>query len=221
MIRLGGSVLASPLSSDLLRQYAKLLSKLRGEGHEVGVVTGGGAYARDYIRVASDLGLASRQRDQIAISVSRVNAKLFMYALGLEGDPPKTVASAARYAQDNGIVVMGGLRPGMTTDYVAFLLARSMGSNLLLKATDQEGIYDKDPRSFKDAKLQRRLSYEELSKIIEATAHTPGIHSILDPIIVRALPGSGIAVRVFNGKNPDNLLKIMSGEDVGTYVGPP
>ena len=62
-------------------------------------------------------------------------------------------------------VVMGGLKPGITTDAVAALVAERLNADLLVKGTDQEGVYDKDPRKHTDAVKLDHLTFEDLPKI--------------------------------------------------------
>ncbi len=220
VLRLGGSILASPINVQLIRSYANIIGGQLSRGIKVGVVVGGGSMAREYIRAASELGLPNRQKDSIAIKVSRVNAQLFSYALGGRYGVSFSMQSALKSISQQGFAVMGGLRPGMTTDYVAFLLAKAMGADLLIKATDQDGIYDKDPRKDPSARLISRMSYSELESVVGGSFHEPGIHSILDPLTVRGLRSTRLKVIVFNGAVPDNLTRAINGEPVGTLVVP-
>ena len=57
-----------------------------------------------------------------------------------------TLDDAAQGLAEGKIMVMGGLKPGITTDAVAALVAERVNADLLVKGTDQEGVYDKDPR---------------------------------------------------------------------------
>ncbi|HVP92497.1 MAG TPA: UMP kinase, partial [Acidobacteriota bacterium] len=153
VLRIGGSVVASPLNAELMSKYAGLLKDLRKRGHEIAVVVGGGALAREFIKAAKSLGLNEKAQDEVAISVSRVFAQLLLKKLGESacGSVPLTVDDAVECLSKGRIVVMGGLKPGMTTDTVAALIAGETNADLLIKATDQEGMYDKDPRKYTDA----------------------------------------------------------------------
>ncbi len=83
VLRIGGSVVASPVNTELMGKYAELLKTLKKQGHEVAVVVGGGKLAREFIGIAKNLGLDERAQDEIAISVSRLFAQLFLLALSL------------------------------------------------------------------------------------------------------------------------------------------
>ncbi|MEM3536599.1 MAG: UMP kinase [Candidatus Bathyarchaeia archaeon] len=220
IIRIGGSVVASPINSELISKYATLLRQLKEEGHEVAVVVGGGAPAREIIKVAKDLGLDEKAQDELAISVSRVFAQLFLEALeGLGcGKVPLTIKEAVKCLSEGKIVVMGGLKPGMTTDAVAALIAEKAGADLLIKATDQEGVYNKDPRRYSDAVLLRHLSFDELSKVFAENKHKAGIHQIIDPEAVKILRRRRVKVVVVNGFEPKNVLFVVEGKRLGTVI---
>ena len=66
VIRVGGSVVASPPNSRLLSQHVDLLKKLKGQGHEVVAVVGGGTLARDFIGVAGQMGLTEKEHLSMA-----------------------------------------------------------------------------------------------------------------------------------------------------------
>ncbi len=72
VLRIGGSVVASPVNTELISKYADVVRALKEQGHEVAVVVGGGALAREFIAIAKKLGLDEQAQDEIAISVSRL-----------------------------------------------------------------------------------------------------------------------------------------------------
>jgi uridylate kinase len=220
VLRIGGSVFASPIKPDLVNKYAALLRKLVKSGHVVAVVVGGGVLAREFIGVAKSLGLREAAQDEVAISVSRIYAQLFLNTLGEIGydTVPTTIDDAVKGLSGGKIVVMGGLKPGMTTDTVAALIAEKVKADLLIKASDQEGIYDKDPRKHSDAVKLDRIKLENLSRVCTEDQHKAGIHQIIDPEAVKVLKRSRIKVVVVLGFKPENVLKAIEGKKVGTFV---
>lgn len=220
VLRIGGSVVASPFNPALLTGYADLLVKLKQEGHVVAAVVGGGSLAREIIQVAKEMGLEEPEQDEVAISVSRLVAQLLLMKLGEAGAKkvPLSIEEAADLAKDGKIVVMGGLKPGMTTDAVAAMLAERLGANLLVKATDQEGIYTRDPRKHPDARKLDMLSFDDLTRFFEKERHEAGIHQVLDPEAVRILKKRKTRTIVLNGFNPNNVLLAVKGEKVGTLI---
>ncbi|MFQ6064951.1 MAG: UMP kinase [Candidatus Bathyarchaeia archaeon] len=220
VVRIGGSVIASPPSPALINKYANLLKILKKQGHELVVVVGGGSIAREFIRLARETGLNEQDQDNLAISVSRLFAQLLAKKLGElgAGKVPTTVNQVAQLLGEKKIVVMGGLRPGMTTDAVAALVAEAIKADLLVKATNQDGIYTKDPDKHTDAKKIDKLSFHDLWGLFEEEKHRAGIHQILDPEAVRILQKSKTRTVVVNGSNPENVLLAVKGEKIGTLL---
>jgi uridylate kinase len=220
VLRIGGSVIASPVNPDLIIKYADLLKNLKEQGHEVAVVVGGGALAREFIQVARTMGLTEQDQDEVAISVSRLFAQLFLKKLGRLGseEVPLTIEDVAERLRKGKVVVMGGLKPGMTTDTVAAMIAERVNAGLYVKATDQEGVYDKDPRKYADAVKLERLTFDDLSSIFTEGKHRAGIHQILDPEAVKLLRIGKVKVVVVSGFKPENVLLAVKGKNVGTVI---
>lgn len=220
ILRIGGSVVASPFNPALLQKYAELLKGLSKEGHESAVVVGGGALAREFIRIAKDLGLPESVQDDVAISVSRLHARLFVEMLGEIGCGKVLVniEEASRCFGRKRVAVMGGLRPGMTTDTVAALIAEKVDADLYVKATDQDGVYDRDPRIYPEAVKLERLSFSDLHNVLVKDKHIAGIHQILDPEAIKLLEKKKIKVVVLNGDEPKNVLAAVKGEKIGTVI---
>ncbi len=220
VLRLGGSIIASPTDTDRINQYVELLNKLHKNGHQIITVVGGGALAREFIKTGSQLNLSEEAQDWLAIHVSRLYALLFTLKLGKKGTEkvPISIIEAIKAAENNKSVVMGGLKPGMTTDTVAAYVAQKAKAQLLIKATNQEGIYTKDPRRYEDAEKLDRITFKDLAQLLTQDRHKAGIHQILDPIAVRILQKINVKTIVVNGYNPQNVQKALEGREIGTIV---
>jgi uridylate kinase len=220
VLRIGGSVVASPVNTELMSKYADLLRTLKKQGHEVAVVVGGGSLAREFIAIAKKLRLDEKAQDEIAISVSRLFAQLFLEKLGdMSGRKVAlTLDDAAEFLSEGKIVLMGGLKPGITTDAVAALVAERVKADLLVKGTDQDGVYNKDPRKHADAVKLDRLSFEDLSNVFSENKHKAGMHQIVDPEAIKVLKRGHMALVVVNGFKPENILAAVNGEKVGTVI---
>jgi uridylate kinase len=220
VVRIGGSVVASPVNTDLMGKYADLIRQIRLAGHEVAVILGGGTLAREFIGIARNLNLEHDAQDRIAISVSRLYAQLFMEKLGELGwgKVATSLDEAEQCFSQGKVVVMGGLKPGHTTDTVGALVAERLHADLLVKGTDQEGVYTKDPRKFSDAVKLDKMSFDDLSRVLEHGEHRVGIHQVIDPMAVEVLKRSHMKVIVFNGFKPENLLAAVDGKNVGTVI---
>ncbi len=220
VIRVGGSVVASPFNPELMKEYVSLLLSLKDMGHMVAAVVGGGSLSRELIKTARELGLDTAAQDEVAISVSRVTAQLLGLRLGKNGtlSVPVTIKDAAELFENGRIVVMGGLKPGMTTDAVAAMLAERVGADLLIKASNVDGVYTEDPHKHANAKKLDRLSFDDLRGLFEKKQHEAGIHQVIDPEAVRILEKNRMKTIVVNGFEPENVLRAVRSEKVGTLI---
>ena len=220
IIRIGGSVIASPLNPKIIREYAKIIQTLINLRHEVAVVVGGGSVSREFIKIAKEAGLNEEGQDEIAISISRIIAQILAIRLG--GHEwrriPTTIEEATEIFNKEGLVILGGLKPGMTTDTVAALLASKIKADLIIKATDQEGIFTKDPKRYSNAKKIDELRFNELKRFLKEKRHKAGIHQIIDPTAIKILQEIRTQTIVLNGFNPENILKAINGEKIGTII---
>ena len=220
VLRIGGSVIASPPNPRLMNEYVEIIRRLLNEKHQVVVVVGGGKPAREFIQLAREMGLEEREQDEVAISASRIIAQLMAMKLGGYGwkDIPKSLSDAVAALRGRDIAVMGGLNPGMTTDAVAALIASEIGADLIIKATNQDGVYTKDPERYADAEKIDEITFEGLSNLLERDKHVAGIHQIIDPEAVRILKRMRVRMLVVNGFNPQNVIAALRGEKIGTII---
>ena len=220
IVRVGGSVVGSPLNASLIGKYVDLLKSLKQQGHEVVAVVGGGSLAREFIKIAANLGLEEAQKDWAAIHVSRLFAQLFVLGLGDEGcgKVPVSLDEAEECLSSGKIVVLGGLRPGMTTDSVAALVGERVNADLLVKGSNIDGIYNKDPRKYFSAKRLDLVKFEDLGKIFEADSHCAGINQVIDPEAIKILSRSRLRTIVVDGYKSQNVLDAVNGKKIGTVV---
>lgn len=217
VLRIGGSVLGDPPSAKIVNAYAEVISDLNHEGHSIAVVVGGGGIARQYIRSAAEMSLSPYQQDTVAIHASRLNARLVAMKLGGVSSVPTSIDGMLQRLARNRVAVMGGLKPGITTDAVAAIVAERWRADLLVKASDRNGIYTEDPRTNKKAKKLERITYEKMKQILGGS-HRPGIHSIVDPVAVDHIIESRVRLVVLNGADARNVVKAIHGEKIGTIV---
>ena len=220
VLRIGGSVVASPTNPKLLCDYADIIKTLKLHGHLLVTVIGGGQLAREFITIAQAMGLPEEAQDEIAISASRIYAQLFLKKMGTAAcrEVSTSLEEALNCVRAGKVAVMGGLKPGMTTDAVAALVAQSLEANLLVKATDQDGIFDKDPKKHVNAVKLDHLKFKDLPRVCAEDRHKAGIHQVIDPEAVKILQRAKIKVVVVNGFKPENVLAAAEGKQVGTIV---
>jgi uridylate kinase len=220
VVRIGGSVVGSPLNEKLIGKYIDTLKKLKLKGHQIVAVVGGGSLAREFIRIAGSLGLDESKRDWTAIHVSRLFANLFTMCLANVGcqTVPTSLDTAESYLEKGKIVVMGGLSPGMTTDTVAALIGERINADLLVKGSNVDGIYTKDPKKYSDAKKLDKLKFNDLSKFFELNRHKAGINQIIDPEAIKVLQRSKLRTIVVNGYDSENIMSAIEGFRIGTVI---
>jgi len=219
VIKIGGFAFPSLPEKPLLKDYVKLLSSLVGEHHLV-VVTGGGEVARAYIRPAREMGVPESLCDQLGILTSRLNARLLADGLSEYAFPeiPTTIGELKHYFASGKIVAMGGLTPGHSTNAVAAIAAETVGAELLVNATDVDGVYSSDPEKDKNAKRLEDVSVTELTAILSKTEIMAGAYELMDPLALRVIARSKLTTVVVDGRNPNNVPKAMRYEKVGTRI---
>jgi uridylate kinase len=112
---------------------------------------------------------------------------------------------------------MGGIRPGQTTDAVAASLAAHCKADLLINATNVDGIYDSDPKKNPSAKKFGEISTQQLLEIA-GREHRAGLTAIIDPIAAKIIHENKIKTIVVDGRKLDNIEKAIKGEDHGGTV---
>ena len=172
----------------ILKDYARFLVKL-SKTHQPIVVAGGGKIARHFISHARSSGADESTLDELGIEISRLNAKLLIYALKDKAYPhPPTSLKEAKNAVDSGlIVVAGGLHPGQSTNGTAALIAEKVKAVQFLNATDVKGIYDSDPNKSKKAKLFKTIELKKLRGMLVKEDSVAGGYDLMDIVALKII----------------------------------
>ena len=202
----------------LLKDYARFLVKI-SKSYQPIIIAGGGKIARHYISHARSSGADESTLDELGIEISRLNAKLLIYALKEKAYPhPPTSLKEAKIAVDSGlIVVAGGLNPGQSTNGAAALIAEKTNAIQFLNATDVDGIYDSDPNKNKKAKKFKRIEIKKLRNMLVHEDSVAGGYDLMDIVALKIIERSKIKTRVINS-NIKTLEKALKGLDVGTEI---
>ena len=229
VIKFSGEALAdtakgSILDQEKLAKVAKAVRSVVDAGVQVGVVVGAGNIWRG--RLAEKIGIEQATADYMGMLGTIINAMAVQSALEQAGIDCRVMSSInvnqvcepylrrkALHHLDEGRVVIfaGGTgNPYFTTDTTATLRALEVNAEAILMAKNGvDGVFDDDPRTNKDAKLINHLSYRELiAKKL----------NVMDLTAAAMLEGKKIEIRVFNMDNPDNVMKVLSGEEIGTVI---
>lgn len=230
VVSLGGSVL---FSVEDVTDASQVVENIRGvcevlaraaEEKRVGVVVGGGPFARIYIGFGRKMGMGEKKLDEIGITFTRLNARLVIrcfqeMGLGVPEVVPETVETAARLLKNHRLVVMGGTVPGHTTDAVSAMLAREVGAVFLVNVTNVDGIYTADPRKDPGAKRLDFVSFDRLVSMTSSAEGIAGANVVVDPVAARIIKEASIPMVVVNGKDRAALERALRGDfSVGTLV---
>jgi len=222
ILAISGGLIGDDLRVEDIREIAKALISLLKKDFVVIATVGGGGRARNYIKIAKELGASEIMCDMIGIDVTRINARLLIAALGsyAHPEPIDSYGDAINIADRGKIVVMCGNHPGHTTDAVAATMAEYCNADLLIVLTPVGGIYDKDPEKFKDAKKLDRISFKDLAKFaIEKDARCAGERFVIDSLAAKIIQRSKIKTIFIGPKDLKKLSLIVKGkEKVGTVV---
>lgn len=225
LLKISGESLAggtgNGIDPAMLTRYASIIQSLLLDGHEVGVVIGGGNFWRgrksaEMDRMAADkMGMLATVMNSIALTDAlerqEVSTRL-MSAVPLPtvGEPMNGAVARRHLAKGRVVVFAGGTgSPFFSTDSAAALRAAEIKADVILKATLVDGVYDKDPNEHRDAMLLRELTFNDILerklRVIDATA-------------AALCRDYGLKLIVFNGTDPANILKVAGGESMGTLV---
>lgn len=227
LLKLSGEALmgdnAFGIDPDVIKKIAKELVQLQQSGLEIGIVIGGGNIFRG--QGLADAGIDRTRADQMGMLATVMNSLAMQDACMKQGAECQVLsalsldqacefysASRARMHLDNGrIVIMaaGSGNPYFTTDTAASLRALETHADLLLKGTKVDGVYDKDPAKFVDAKRYECLSYHD------AIAKELGVMDLTALILCR---DNKLPMQVYNLFEENKLSSIVSGSTSGTIL---
>ena len=206
-----------------LSEYANDIKEALAEGIQIAIVIGGGNIFRGV--AAASNGMDRVQGDHMGMLATVINGLALQSALENEGVPTRLQSAikinevaepfirrkAIRHLEKGRVVIFGGGtgNPYFTTDSAAVLRAIEIEADVILKGTRVDGIYTADPEKDASASKYSSISFDDVLKkglkVMDTTAFTLSQENEL-PIIV------------FDMNKKGNLIKILSGEQIGTTV---
>ncbi len=188
VISLGGSFLF-----DKKKDTSLLFNELKKLNEKFLVITGGGPIAREYIDFSKEFNLSEKELHTVGIKCTHINAWVMSKAFNAD----YTDTDPRKIKVNKKITLTGGYLPGWTTDTCAAYAAVSTHSKVIFNMSKETGVYDKDPRKFKDVKLLKQINFERLYTLTKGK-RVPGMNFIFDPLAAKICKRNGIAVVVTN-----------------------
>ena len=225
LLKLSGEVLAGPdgkgIDFNTVNSICKAVKTCSDLGVQIGLVVGGGNFWR-----GRSSGEMDRTRaDHMGMLATTMNSLALADALEQMGVdvrvqtaiPMPQVAEpyirnrAVRHLEKGRVVIFGcGTgNPFFSTDTAAALRAAEINAEIIFKATNVDGVYDKDPNKFPDAVKYDTLTHTEILQ--------KGL-AVMDATAASLCRDNGISILVFNLADPENIVRAVKGENVGTVV---
>ena len=227
LLKLSGEALMGTLQYGIdperLKEYAQDIKDITATGVQVAIVIGGGNIFRGV--AGASKGMDRVQGDHMGMLATVINGLALQGALEDQGIPTRLQSAikinevaepfikrkAVRHLEKGRVVIFGGGtgNPYFTTDSAAVLRAIEINADVILKGTRVDGIYSSDPEKNEDAVKFDFISFKDVLKkglkVMDTTAFTLSQENQL-PIIV------------FDMNTRGNLMKVISGENIGTKV---
>ena len=214
------------IDPEVVARVANQIKEVHALGAELAVVVGGGNIFRG-VQNCTKLGMPQAAADYVGMLATVMNGSV-LQAMLKKADVPCRLMSAIdmhaiaepyirnkaiRHLEKGRVVIFsaGTGNPFFTTDTAAGLRASEIDAQAMLMAKNKvDGVYDKDPRKYPDAKRFDYLSYEDLIK---------RDLKIMDVSAVALCKENKIPLFVFDFEAADGITKILQGENIGTYIG--
>ena len=225
LLKLSGEVLAGDkktgIDFDRTLEIAKEINECTKLGYEIGIVVGGGNFWRGKSNEFMDRATS----DYIGMLSTVMNALALGDAFKQIGTPVRVQTGvemrqiaefyikdrATRHLEKGRVVIFGcGTgSPFFSTDTASSLRAAEIRADILVKATKVDGVYDKDPKKYDDAKRFEEITYiDVLNKKL----------NVMDSTAISLCMEEDIPILVFNINEKGSLLKVLQGNGTSTLI---
>lgn len=225
LLKLSGEALAGErgvgLDFDVITPICESIKKCVELGAEIAIVVGGG----NFWRGRSSGQMDRTKADHMGMLATVINAIAVcdtLEHLGVDARVQSAIAmpevaelfikdKAVRHLKKGRVVVFGGGigSPYFSTDTTSSLRAIEIGADVVFKATMVDGVYDKDPHKYDDAVRYDELTFKD---VLEKEL------GVMDSTSAAMCRDNGMPVLVFNLEDPDNIVRAVTGENIGTLV---
>ena len=227
LLKISGEMLSGPqdfgLQPEALEKYANKIKSVYDKGYEIGIVIGGGnifrgmsVAAKGMDRVAGDyLGMLATIMNSVALQSALeklgCNTRVMSAITITQLAEPYIRRKAARHLEKGRIVIMAGGtgNPYFTTDTAAVLRGIEINADVIMKGTKVDGVYDKDPMKFSDAKRYDKLTYKE---VVNDELR------VMDLTAITLCQENNFPILVFNLKDDDSISNALESREYATII---
>lgn len=211
------------ISSEVLNFFSNEVNSVHAAGVQLGIVIGGGNIYRGLS--AASQGIHRATGDQMGMLATMINSLALQNAIEKKGIFTRLMSAikmeeiaepyirrrAIRHLEKGRVVIFGGGtgHPYFSTDTAASLRAVEIGADVIVKGTRVDGVYDSDPEKNPDALKFESITYLDILK---------KNLRIMDLTAVSLCQENNLPMMVFNMDVPGNLLKLVQGEQIGTFI---
>ncbi len=224
LIKLSGESLMGEVSvvdKEKTKEIAELIKRVRDKKIEVSIVIGGGNFFRGrsnqdmYPLYVDTMGMLGTTINAIGLADAFRNANvpcIISTPFDLNGLIPRySEEEVLEKIKDNVVIFGGGTgHIGCSTDTCASNKASMIKADTIIKLTNVDGVYDKDPNKFSDAIKYDKLTHAEVLA-------NPEI-KVMDIPAIKECMDNNIDITVINFNDKENLIRVLSGEELGTKI---
>lgn len=211
VIKIGGSLSFTDFGPNkkYLKRLIPVLKRIDKKNQLI-ICVGGGQFIRKYLKNINNFILSDREIEWLFVELLRTNVSLFSFLL--KKKPIFDITRVNRKTEG----VIGGISPGRSTDGNAAICAEKIKADLFIKLTNVDGIYNKDPNKYRNAKRIKHIPYRDITKY--SIKKGPCSYGILDPLAMKIIKRSKIKTIIMSGKKPERILDAVKGKHVGTTI---
>ena len=221
ILSLGGSlIIPNNIDVKFLKQFEKVIRK-NTKNYKFVIVCGGGSIARKYINALESKGINQTLQSFSGISATRTNARFMSYFFNQNPEKgiPVKIRNIKKYLKKQDIVFCGALEYKLhqTSDSTAAEIAQKFKA-IFINLTDIKGVYDKNPKKFKNAKFIPEISWRKFYQLANKKKFSPGQHFVLDQKDSERILKNKIPTYIL-GKDLKQLDNLLNGKKfIGTRI---
>ena len=225
LLKLSGESLMNEsenINKEKTKEIAELIKRVHDMGINIGIVVGGGNFFRgrshqDMEAINADsMGMLGTTMNALALRDAFTKANLenvifspFDFHELIEMQTEEELKE--KYKKGTVVIFSGGTgHIGCSTDTAASMKAIMIGADVIIKLTNVDGVYDKDPNKYKDAKMYKTLTHQQV-------IDNPEI-KVMDLACIKDCQKENKDILVINFNDKENLIKVLKGEKIGTVI---